>query len=152
TCGQLTWNDWQLKSALTWGRTYFDHLTLGERIKAVFDAGGPGLTADILGTKLASLLHPEAYRDRFDALAPPEIIWARYQSGKFRPDKFDYSAYNIDQFGDMLQTKGQEYADSGVPVVLPRRICPGVIEILKSFRQRMEGRGLQVLAGHTPYI
>jgi hypothetical protein len=152
TCGEIGWSDWQITNALAWDRPYFDNLSLGNRIQATFDGGGASLMPTLLGSKLNSIANPELYFNRLESLAPAEVIWARYSSGKFRTSDFAYSAYNIDGRGDMLGNEGAHYSGPGEMLDTPRNICPDVSRTLTWFVSKMKRKGIQVLVSHVPYI
>jgi hypothetical protein len=152
SCDQKAWSDWQLRNALAWDRSYFDSLSLGTRIKAVFEGGGPGLMMDLLSSKLASIADPGDYAGRLETLAPAEVIWARYSSGKLRTNDFSYSAYNIDDRGDMLGNEGADYSGLGVPANKPNNICVNTLSTFINFVARMKHKEVRVLVAHTPYL
>lgn len=151
-CGRGAWNRWQVGNALAWDRSYFGSLPFGDRIKATFSGGDPLLMITILVSKLGSIAVPKYYADRIMALAPDEVIWARYRSDGLRTRKFAYSAYNIDDRGDMLGNDKAMFSASGVPVTEPSDVCPDVLSVLSSFVARLKERGVQVIVSHTPYL
>jgi len=122
------------------------------RILAVFSGGDLILPAKILIAKFGSTLAPEAYADRIRALAPIEVIWERYRSKKLATDDFAYSAYNLDDRGDILKNIGVRYGGDGVPAIEPSNICPDVLSVLANFMARMKDKGVRVIVAHTPYL
>lgn len=152
SCGQAAWDNWQLRNALAWDRSYFNNLSLGTRIKAILDGGRPSLIFDILASKLGSIVAPRNYVGRLEALAPTDSIWARYRSGNLRTSNFKFSAYNIDDRGDMLENKGEKYSGSGVPANEPGNICSDILPVFTSFVTRMKNKDVRVLVAHTPYL
>jgi hypothetical protein len=152
SCDQEAWNDWQLRNALAWDRSYFDNLSLGTRIRVVFYAGGADLMIDVLASKLESIASTKDYAARLEALAPAEVIWGRYRSGKLRTNGFSYSAYNIDDRGDMLENEGADYSGPGVPANEPNNICSDTLSILINFVARMRHKEVRILFAHTPYL
>lgn len=153
SCNREPWNDWELRNALAWNRSYFDSLPLVTRIGAVFSGGSPKLLFDIITNKLGSIITPKAYADRVATLAPIETIWERYRSGKLRSRNFAYSAYNVDDRGDMQNNIGTEFfSDPGIPTIEPSNICPYALSILASFVARMKEDGVRVFIAHTPYL
>lgn len=152
SCDQEPWIDWQVRNALAWDRSYFDNLPLVTRIAAIFSAGSPMLGVAILTSRVGSIVFPEAYAKRVQALAPIEVIWERYRSGKLRPSNFAYSAYNIDDRGDIQKNIGAKYGGFGVAENEPSNICPHALSIFADFVARMKDKGVRVLFSHTPYL
>lgn len=152
SCNEEPWTDWQVRNALAWDRSYFQSFPVVERAKAIFSAGVPMLGIEIVATKLGSILAPKMFASRDNALAPAETIWQRYQSGQARSDKFQYSAYNLDRWGDMTHNRGTIYKGKGVPADEPAHICPFVHRELTSFVKRLVARHVRVLVAHPPYL
>ena len=150
---QTDWSDWPLRNALAWDRAYFSRLPLHERIKAIFTAGGgPRLMFEILTEKIGSIAKPSLYADRVSALAPADVIWARFRGGMFRTEYFAYSAYNLDERGDILHNRSLLCLGSGIPANEPGGVEPGTLRTLCDFVRRMKNRGAEVLFAHTPYV
>ena len=153
SCAWLeTWNDWQLRNALAWDRSYFENLPLSTRIKAIFSADTRQISIDILASKFGSIVSPKDYAARLNALDPDEIIWARYLSGEFRTKTMAYSAYNLDSQGDMQQTEGAYYTGPAYSPKGPADICPVVLAFLTNFVTKMKSMGVRVIVAHTPYL
>lgn len=152
SCDADTWDNWRATSALTWDRPYFDNLPLAARIEAVYSTNDPALMFEVLADKIGAAVVPGHYVQRTSALAPANIIWERYQSGRYRSDGFAYSAYNIDDRGDMLGNNESGYSGPGVSASDPEGICPAAYGMLKSFIARMNSRGVRVIIAHAPYL
>lgn len=151
-CEQLSWSDWQLRNALTWDRGAFDRLPLRERVGAVYSAGSPALSAEILFGALTRLLKPGVEAARREALAPPGVVWARFVAGRSHPAGFAYSAYNIDAYGDIEGNVGTRYLGAGVPADLPGAICAPVVAALTAFVADAKARGANVIFANASYL
>jgi hypothetical protein len=151
-CDEALWTDWQIRNMLAWDRTYFDGLPLRSRLTGVFTAGGPDLSINILAGKIGSSLAPRRYADRLDALQPDEVILARYRSDTSRTDHFAYSAYNMDDHGDILNARGTSYWGAGVPATMPGPVCPTIAGILSGFAGNLKAKGARVVVAHAPYL
>jgi hypothetical protein len=151
SCDVAPWDDWQVTNALAWDKSYFNSLALLTRIGAIFSSGSPMLAVKIIASKFGSIIAPAAYTDRFQALAPIDVIWERYRSGKFRPGDFEYSAYNIDDRGDIQKNIGV-WRGPGIPANEPSNVCHYTLSILANFVVRMKDIGVRVLVAHTPYL
>lgn len=152
SCAWGSWSGWHLRNALAWDRSYFGGLPFVTRIAAIVSAGGPILAIEILTSRFMSIVAPDAYADRIQALAPSEVVWERYRSGKLRIRKFAYSAYNVDDRGDMQNNIGAEYPGVGVAANEPSGVCPYALSILLNFVEQMKGKGVRVFFAHTPYL
>jgi hypothetical protein len=152
SCARESWDDWQLRNALAWDRSYFDNLPLVTRIAAIFTAGNPFLPFNIITSRLGSIVAPNAYSDRIQALAPTEVIWERYRSGKSETSGFAYSAYNVDDRGDIKNSAGKEFTGAGIPINEPDNVCPFAISIIADFVTRMKESGIRVFVAHAPYL
>jgi hypothetical protein len=151
-CNRMAWNSWQVENALAWDRQYFDNLPLETRIEAIFSAGAPTLMMKVLVGNVVSVVAPKYYGARIRALAPVEVIWASYRSGTLRTRSFEYSAYNIDNRGDMLNNEGARYSGPGVQATEPGDICPDLLPVLTTFVGQVKDKGVRVIVAHAPYL
>jgi hypothetical protein len=151
-CDRVPWSDWQLRNAVAWDRSYFESLPLTKRAQAVFSSGDAFLMLEILQTKLRARFMPRSLSKRLSALAPPQVIEMRFTSGAMRTSDFAYSAYNVDDHGDMQNNVGAHFAGVGVQLDRPASICPSVAPVLKSFVDDMRARNVRVVIAHGPYL
>jgi hypothetical protein len=152
SCDGDAWDGWRVRSALTWDREQFSALPLSDRVGAVFASDDPWLMYDILWNGARSIVIPSRYTDRADALAQKNVIWSRYQSGKYLPSEFRYSAYNIDDRGDILNNEKAAYDGPGVAATAPGKLCPDIHALLQRFVADMAVRHVRVVIAHTPYL
>ena len=131
-CDHESWSGWQVRNALAWHRSYFDNLPLVTRIAAIFSSG-PMLAVEILISRFGSIIAPEAYADRTQALAPIEVIWERYRSRKLGSDNLVYWAFNVDDRGDIQTNMGAKYLGVGAAANEPGAVCPYAHSILANF-------------------
>jgi hypothetical protein len=151
-CDEALWTDWQIRNMLAWDRAYFNGLPLRSRLDGIFVAGGPGLSIDLLAGKIGSSLMPHHYVDRSEALEPAAVVFARYRSGKSKTSSFSYSAYNIDDHGDILNNHGTAFKGPGVPATMPGPVCPAIAGILSGFVRNLKEKGARAVVTHTPYL
>jgi hypothetical protein len=150
-CDGGGWDDWQLRNALAWHRDDFDRLVLWRRIEiALTTAKTPSLALELISAEMAAITKPQTLAHRLEALAPPAEIVARYRSGRLRTQAFAYSAFNLDDSGDLLNNEGAFFVGRGDPS-RPRRICPAVADTLRGFVAAMRERRVRVLVAHVPY-
>jgi hypothetical protein len=151
-CEDDGWNTWQLRNSLAWNRAYFDALDLPSRTWTTFFAADPSLVIDVASSGVGSALFPKLYARRFEALAPDHDIIDEYQSGSLRTNYFAYSAFNIDDRGDMLETTGARYSGDGNPVAQPGKICARPLALLRQFVASMRAKQIRVIVAHAPYL
>jgi len=153
-CGQNSWTPWLLRNSLAWDREHFDSLPLQRRVEIVLSQSDPGLAFEIAGDFVLSSAFPQLYQRRLAAIAPPKLIMERFRSGAERPGSFAYSAFNLDERGTMLHTKGSFTVDpgTGVSALYPAAICPDTLRILGQFVARMKARNVRVIFSHEPYM
>lgn len=151
-CNQQDWTPWQIRNVLAWDRDYFDAMPLRERIWATITAGDPSLMFETVANAIGTLLFPGLYAQRSDALAPRRIIVERFVSGRYRPKEFKYSAYNLDDRGDILQTEGDGAVEPSASDVTQASICPTTLETLAQFVARMHAKNVRVVFSHEPSL
>jgi hypothetical protein len=78
-------------------------------------------------------------------MAPAEDVVARYESGQMQTERFAYSAYNLDEHGDLLNTGGSEYKGEAADATRPDRVCSGIKDTLRSFVARLHSKGARVV-------
>ncbi len=117
---------------------------------ALTTAKTPSLALELVGAEMATITRPQTLARRIEALAPAAEIVARYRSDRLRTQTFAYSAFNLDDSGDLLNNDGAFFAGRGDPS-RPARICSTVADSLRGFVAAMRGRGVRVLVAHVPY-
>lgn len=151
-CGRQNLTSWQVRNWLAWDRGRFNALPLRERAWASLTASDPSLMFEIIGNFAGSRLFPGLYTRRLNALAPPSAIMNRFWSGVDRPAGFMYSAYNLDDRGDMLHIDGSHAVDPGVNGLEPAKVCPATLTTLARFIAEMRSRKVRVIFSHEPYL
>lgn len=75
---------------------------------------------------------------------------------KFRirriPVTFRYSAYNLNDHGDMLRTEGSRFGGKDNGFSGPSNVCNKTANQLVDFIDSMKAKGVQVFFANTPYI
>ncbi len=74
---------------------------------------------------------------------------------KFRertpPTAFKYSAYNLDDYGDILKTEGTQFKGAGYNTRQPNHVCTETAKQIMEFIKNMKQRGVSVYFANTPY-
>jgi hypothetical protein len=152
SCKRQRVTSWQMRNWLAWDRDYFDVLPLRERVWGALSASDPSLMLEIVGNAVGSRVVPGLYARRRAALAPASTIVKRFLSGVNRPTGFAYSAYNLDDRGDMLHISGSYAVDPGVSGLEPAHVCPPTLAALAQFVAKMRARKVRVIFSHEPYL
>ena len=69
-----------------------------------------------------------------------------------RTNDFAYSAYNVDNHGDLLNNKGVHFSGPESLLNKPRNICPDIIVVLRDLVTKMKTEDVRVLVAHIPYL
>jgi hypothetical protein len=149
-CGQNAWTQWQLYNALAWRN--FRAESMPQQLRGVFYGGSVDSPLVKLQAYWDSKFRPDRVASRLAAMAPAEDIVARYESGQMRTDRFFYSAYNLDEHGDLLNTAGSEYKDEAADATQPDRVCPGIKDKLRGFIARLRGGGVRAVFEYFPFL
>lgn len=87
---------------------------------------------------------------RLAALDNPSVLTRFF--ARATPATFSYSAYNLDDHGDMLRTDGSNYSGPGWDVAKPEHLSDKSAKILVAFVNAMKKKGVRVCFTNTPYI
>lgn len=151
-CTKESWTEWQVRNGRTWDQDYFDKLPLPERVKAVFDASEPTMSAEVLIAWLQRIFTPERVNERLAAMAPVDHILADYRSGAYRTAGFSYSPNNLDAYGTFTNNVGAQFKGPGVPATTPGAICDTTKVRLKDYVSNMRANGVSVIIAYAPYL
>jgi hypothetical protein len=155
SCTSRDWTGWQVRNGVAWDRGgYFDRIPLFQRIWAVLTGGDPMLPVDVLVSRFESAFYRNPVAPRLAILDPPvPPITAFRAQGEVLPGEFSYSAFNIDDQGDIRNTGGgSTFWGPPSNAAEPAAICPAVLEQLDAFNHEMKARGVRLLLAHVPYI
>jgi hypothetical protein len=153
-CFDQSWNVWWVRNGVAWDRAhYFDQLPLAARVLAVWTSSDLTLLADVLIVAVESHLGKGDLRERLEILNPSVPPLALFKAKAGRPPlEFSYSALNMDNRGDILNTIGAHYSGEPSDPSEPGAFCPAVAEQLRLVKQDMKTRGVRVFLAHTPYL
>lgn len=151
-CEKNSWTEWDLRNGRAWDAEYFDALPLTQRVKAVFDASPPTLSAEILIAWLQKIFMPERVSERLAALAPAPSILNDYRSGEHRSASFSHSPNNLDAFGSITNHVGAFFKGAPVVSTSPGAICDTTKTYLKNYVTDMRARGVTVVIAYAPYL
>jgi hypothetical protein len=148
------WSDWQLRSALAWNRPAFDGQPLGTRLRIIYEASTPLLSSDLVWSAILQRVNPAAVKDRVAIAQESDEEINKALAERAASNKFGYTAKNMDDFGDILNTQGDNvhFWGAGTPLALPGTMSAFSKTILLNFVNEMKARKVRVFFSHTPYI
>jgi len=150
SCDQSALTSWQLNNYSAWDREYFDSLPLKDRLRGAIS--DPLLYLRVIVAYIHRSISPSVNSERRLALGKDSEILMRFNSGQLKPDKFAYSAYNLDDRGDILHTDGSFVGGNVANVLEPKSICPETKLILSNFVDEMHKKNTKVIFSYPPYL
>lgn len=142
-------SEWQVKNIIGWDHAAWKQMSYWE--KAEFIAlVSPTTFGEMIIADIQKRFFPARIDDRLIAL-DKSLALSKFRA-RTRPLVFGYSAYHLDDHGDILQTDGAKFKGIGRDVRTPRHVCAETGNQLSGFVRAMEGKGVQVYFANTPYI
>jgi len=140
---------WQVRNIIAWDREQWENRTIFNRIKALrmFNAT---FILELAQAEVREKLFPWSIRERLIALDDEAIL--HKATVKFVPDKFAYSAYNLDALGDMTMTSNSTFSGIARRADLKINVCQTSLEALNTFAGRMKRKGVTIYFANTPYV
>jgi hypothetical protein len=141
--------EWQVANLVGW-----DHDTVAamgplDRLELV-SAIPPGMLVQMAQAKAQARFSPDRVAVRLAALDDARVL------EKFRkrsaPTRFEYSAYHLNDRGDLQRIEGTRFTGRGVSVGAPNTVCEETFRQLAAFRDEMKAKGARLFFANTPYI
>lgn len=151
-CAGNSWTEWHVRNGRAWDQERFNALPLTQRVKAVFDASPPTMSAEVLAAWLQRTFTPSRVSERLAALAPADVILANYHSGEYRTAGFSHSPNNLDAYGSITNAVGARFRGTGVAPSEPGAVCPTTKVYLTAYVNDMKVRGVIVIIAYAPYL
>lgn len=142
-------SEWHVKNIIGWDHDAWKQMGFWEKAKFI-SLISPTTFGEMIVADIQRRFFPAQIYDRLITFDQP-LVLSKFRAGR-RPSTFQYSAYNLDAHGDILQTDGAEFKDIGRDVRTPRHVCAETKNQLVSFVRAMEGKGVRVYFSNTPYI
>lgn len=142
-------DSFQVESTIAWDHESWQEMSYPEKREFIFSIS-PGLLGQMLLAETLATVYPTAIADRLAARDQTGIL-ARFRS-RATAERFEYSAFNLDDFGDIQRAEGSKYSGHGYDIREPRHICKSTRVVLKDFMLSMRERGVQVYFANTPYL
>lgn len=146
---QLT--EWQITNLAAWDREGWRELSLWEKGKLLRQIS-PAMLKEMAATEYQRRRKPK--RPQFSlrlAAVNPRKVLAKFNR-RTTPAGFDYSAYHLNDFGDMQKAEGAEYSGPGWAFNEPAHVDAAAARALRGFIEQMRQKNVQVYFANTPYI
>jgi len=141
---------WQARSLIAWQPELWRGKSLLSKFE-IIHAIGPRLFLELINTKLQTITDSNVLQNRLVALDDESIL------KKFNPtvtlSDFEYSAYNLNKFGDMRKTEGDHYlGKAGYSPEKTIIISQRSRKALNEFINIMRIKGVAVYFANIPYL
>ncbi len=144
-----TLNSWQVTNIVAWDHGAWGEMNVREKIEFAFLIS-PKLFRRMLVAKIQEPFNPAKIAKRLEAL-DNSLVLAKFRVRK-SPVGFEYSAYNLNNHGDMLRTEGSDVEGQSSNYSKPSHVCANTASYLIDFIDSMRKRGVRVYFANTPYI
>ncbi|CAA9891396.1 conserved hypothetical protein [Candidatus Methylobacter favarea] len=142
-------NSWQVANIVGWDHDTLKEMSYLEKSEFI-SLVSPSLLGQMFVAKILREFYPAIISERLNALENSLVL------AKFRvrpmPAVFEYSAYNLNNHGDMLRTEGCRFKGQGIDVNNPSHVCEKTAGQLINFVHTMRKKGVQVYFANIPYI
>ncbi|OQW76918.1 MAG: hypothetical protein BVN35_05695 [Proteobacteria bacterium ST_bin11] len=138
----------QVSEIIGWDHEAWKVMGYKERLELV-SLVSPTLLGQMIVAAALKNFYPSLIEDRLNALNQ-SLVLSKFKERKV-PTEFAYSAYNINNHGDMLATNGSRYNGKDDDVSKPLHVCDRTANILVVFVDRMRNKGVRVFFANTPY-
>jgi hypothetical protein len=140
---------WQVNNIIGWDHNAWRNMSYLEKIDFVSSVSFATFTS-MIDADFQKRYYPSEVSERLATLDRATVL-SRFRS-RNRPTSFGYSAYLLDDFGDMQRTEGSKYFGKVVDIRKPAHICGDTKNYLIAFVNTMKKRGVRVYFANTPYI
>jgi len=140
---------WQARNAIAWDHDLWRGWSMRQRLQAVARLG-PFALIEIASSRAAQAWAPGSIRARLAAFDDARVL-ARFEAAP-PPQRFAYSAENLDYLGNMRGLGGPEYRGSPRPADGRVAVCAQSVEVLRNFVDAAGRRQVAVRFALAPYV
>jgi hypothetical protein len=141
--------EWQVANLVGWDHEAVAAMGPLDKLELV-SAIPPAMLVQMVQAKAQLRFSPDSVALRTATLDDARVLQ------KFRqrpvPTQFEYSAYHLDDRGDLQRIDGTRYSGRGVSVGQPNNVCDDTFARLAGFRDEMKAKGARLFFANTPYI
>ncbi|MDD5350408.1 MAG: hypothetical protein PHQ12_09380 [Chthoniobacteraceae bacterium] len=143
------WTGWQVDNVIGWDHAAWKELNWRGKGRFLLSIS-PAVFTRMCVAKLQEKFWPAAISERLNALNEAAVL-ARFRD-RPAPEKFEYSAYNLDNHGDMQRAEGSKYKGKAWYLSKPDRVSKATATLLQAFVGSMKAKGVRVYFANTPLI
>ncbi|WP_250516507.1 hypothetical protein [Caballeronia sp. INDeC2] len=140
---------WRARNAIAWDHRRWQSWSMFERLEAI-SLSGPGLLFELAFARIRETWFPRSIEDRLKTFRDKNILSEFTHSP--RPTAFAYSAYHLDNLGNMQQIDGSHFTGHAASPEQKTEVCPGSFQTLQQFVRDMHRKGVTVYFANVPYV
>lgn len=140
---------WQVTNTIGWDHAAWRAMPINQKLE-LLTLVSPSVLKKMVEAKYQQIFSQEEVRNRLITMNE-KLVLEKFRA-RSTPKSFAYSAYNLNNHGDLLLIDGTRYNGPGVHYSSPSNVCPATAEYLKHFVDALKKRQVQVYFINTPYI
>jgi hypothetical protein len=140
---------WHVENIIGWDHDVFQKKSYAEKAEFV-TLVPPSTFGLMIVADIQRKFFPARINDRLTSL-DNALVLSKFRT-RTMPLAFEYSAYHLDDHGDMLRTEGAHFKGAVLDVSNPSHVCDKTANQLESFVGSMKMKGVHVYFANTPYI
>ena len=142
-------SSWQIENIIGWDHQAWHQMDYVEKAEFI-SLISPSVFSQMIIAGIQKVFFPDRLNGRLNSLNAAFVLY------KFRtrtpPSTFQYSAYHLDNHGDISNAVGAKFSGDASPFSKPDSVCPETASKLTGFVDRMKANGVRVFFANTPYI
>jgi len=139
----------QVTDIIGWDHDTWKEMSYPDKLEFI-TLVSPTILGQMIVAETLKKAYPALIADRLNARDQNSVL-AKFNT-RTVPTEFAYSAYNLNNYGDILGTEGSKYKGKGEDVNKPFNVCDKAATILLNFVDQMKKKGVQVFFANTPYL
>ncbi len=140
---------WQVENIIGWDHETWRKMNYAEKAEFV-TLVSPKTFMKMISANIQRKFSPSSIKDRLSTL-DNSLVLSKFHN-RANPVAFEYSAYQLDSYGDMLKAEGARFKGAGQDVSKPNHICHNVANQLVDFVKIMKRKGVSVYFANTPFV
>lgn len=142
-------NSWQVDNIIGWDHDAWKEMKYAEKAQFL-TLISPSTFVQMIISSTQKKYFPSKVGSRLNSL-DTSLVLEKF-IGRKTPTVFEYSAYHLDNYGDMLKTEGAKYRGNGYEARKPDHVCNRSKNIIVNFIGEMKQKGISVFFANTPYM
>jgi len=139
----------QVTDIIGWDHDSWKEMSYSDKLEFV-TLVSPTILSQMFVAETLKKYYPTIISDRLIA-RDQSLVISKFHARTITTE-FAYSAYNLNNYGDMQRTEGAKYKGKGEDVNKPLHVCDKAATILLNFVDQMKKKGVRVFFANTPYL